>query len=467
VVFVLATTEPQKVVATIRSRTQHFEFKLLPGDELADHLRWVIQDAGLDVDQAGIDYALRQGGGSARDTLSALDLVAAAGGVPAGSDIGLELALAIGEGDPPATVASVERAIEDGREPRVIAETTLQTLRHAFLAAMGAPLAHLDERARAQAGEIASKLGPATITRSLEMLGQALVEMRQAPDARVPLEVALLRLARRDGLDTVGLLQRIEQLERQIAELASTLPAAGSTRPSAQPAATRPTAPAGSGAPSDLRPTTTSRQSAHDTGDAPPPPPRRQAGRQVSTPPASADIDPVATPTAAPAPTPEPTADNEPAAGNESAQPLDLAELTAALDGGVLESVSQRARSRFAAAKPVAADQHRAIFSVPNAYYVPRCEEVLPEIESAFARRFGRPITISLTVDQDAVQSNPNPSNRPRSTSPAASDPEPDEDIGDISALADAGDVATTGIERLTQAFPGSQVIESFDRSPH
>ncbi|MGI9610336.1 MAG: DNA polymerase III subunit gamma/tau, partial [Acidimicrobiia bacterium] len=71
VVFVLATTEPQKVVPTIRSRTQHYRFHLLPAAELEEHLRWVIADADLDVDDDGIAWALKTGGGSARDTLSA------------------------------------------------------------------------------------------------------------------------------------------------------------------------------------------------------------------------------------------------------------------------------------------------------------------------------------------------------------------------------------------------------------
>src|SRR5690606_8742360 len=85
VVFVLATTDPQKVRPTIRSRTQHFEFRLLPPDVLADHVRHVIDDAGLGldagtVDQA-VDHVIRSGGGSARDKLSALDQVAALGEV--------------------------------------------------------------------------------------------------------------------------------------------------------------------------------------------------------------------------------------------------------------------------------------------------------------------------------------------------------------------------------------------------
>src|SRR5512143_1514198 len=75
VVFVLATTDPHKVLATIRSRTQHFEFTLLPADELAEHVQWVIHDAGLEADAEAVDYVLKVGGGSARDTLSALDQV--------------------------------------------------------------------------------------------------------------------------------------------------------------------------------------------------------------------------------------------------------------------------------------------------------------------------------------------------------------------------------------------------------
>src|SRR4051795_2883758 len=80
VVFVLATTDPQKVSDTIRSRTQHLRFHLLAPDTLAEHVRWVATDAGLDVDEAAIDAAVAQGAGSARDALSALELIANAGG---------------------------------------------------------------------------------------------------------------------------------------------------------------------------------------------------------------------------------------------------------------------------------------------------------------------------------------------------------------------------------------------------
>jgi DNA polymerase-3 subunit gamma/tau len=274
VVFVLATTEPHKVVPTIRSRTQHFEFHLLPADELAEHVRWVVADAGLDVDEEAIDYVLAQGGGSARDTLSALDLVAAAGGVPAGSDVGQALTRALGAGDAAAAIAAVQAGLTAGQEPRTIGEATIEVLRNAFLAAMGAPLHHLNDRAQEVTRDLAGQMGPATVTRALETLGQALVEMRQAPDPRVPLEVALIRLCRAPDAaparrstaedpadDTAGgsptgstdpdLAARLSELERQVAELTARLEAQAERPPGATP-------PSGASAPpAEARPAST------------------------------------------------------------------------------------------------------------------------------------------------------------------------------------------------------------------
>ena len=81
VVFVLATTDPQKVKETIRSRTQHLQFHLLSEAELEEHVRWVVADAGLDVSPETITAVVRQGAGSVRDTLSALELAVAVGGI--------------------------------------------------------------------------------------------------------------------------------------------------------------------------------------------------------------------------------------------------------------------------------------------------------------------------------------------------------------------------------------------------
>ena len=80
VVFVLATTEPQKVLPTIRSRTQHLEFRLLSAETLRKLLEAVRKQVGLDVDDISLQASVRKGRGSARDALSALDQVAASDG---------------------------------------------------------------------------------------------------------------------------------------------------------------------------------------------------------------------------------------------------------------------------------------------------------------------------------------------------------------------------------------------------
>ena len=247
VVFVLATTEPAKVLPTIRSRTQHFDFKLLPADVLAEHVRHVIDDAGLELGEDAVDHVIRVGGGSARDTLSALDQVAAAGGV---SDLGSpadDIVDAVGARDAGAALLAVDAAVRAGRDPRVLAEALIGSLREAFLVAMSAPAGGLSDRTAERAAEVAAALGPASLTRALEAIGTALVDMRQAPDPRIPLEVALVRLTRPDTSDDLlALVSRIEQLERSIAQGAvrptGTPPAAESASASpAPPAAASPT----------------------------------------------------------------------------------------------------------------------------------------------------------------------------------------------------------------------------------
>jgi DNA polymerase-3 subunit gamma/tau len=219
VVFVLATTDPEKVLPTIRSRTQHLEFRLLPAAELEAHVRWVLEDAGLQVDDEGIAQALREGGGSARDTLSALDRIVAAGGV-ADTDGSVEALLdALAERDAAAVLVAVADAANQGRDPRTVGEQLLARLRNVFLAAMRVDLAHLGEADREQAEAYAERLRPALVTRALEAIGEALVDMRQAPDPRIPLEVALVRIARPESDTSVeALLDRIEALERALAD---------------------------------------------------------------------------------------------------------------------------------------------------------------------------------------------------------------------------------------------------------
>ena len=118
VVFVLATTDPQKVNETIRSRTQHLQFHLLPMDVLEEHIRWLAGDAGIAIDDAALQSVLRQGGGSARDTVSALEVVAASGGDVEDATPLDEFVEAMIERDPGHALALVAAAVQQGREAR-------------------------------------------------------------------------------------------------------------------------------------------------------------------------------------------------------------------------------------------------------------------------------------------------------------------------------------------------------------
>src|SRR4051812_46451673 len=143
VVFILCTTDPQKVLPTIRSRTQHFEFHLLEAEELAEHVRWVIEDAGLGLGEDAVEHVVRRGGGSARDALSALDQVAAMGGVIADAEPVDAILDAVAAHDAGAALVAVAAATAAGRESRALGEALINCLRDAFLAQMGAPDRHL------------------------------------------------------------------------------------------------------------------------------------------------------------------------------------------------------------------------------------------------------------------------------------------------------------------------------------
>jgi DNA polymerase-3 subunit gamma/tau len=253
VTWVLATTEPHKVVDTIRSRCQVFELSLLGADELSDHVRWIIEDANLEVDEAAIDYVVSAGGGSARDTLSALDRVVAAGGVVEIDTSTDTLLDSLATHDVAAALAAVGDATGRGRDPRTIGEGVLAGLRDGFLTAMGAPPPRLSGSAQERAERLAGSMSPAAMTRSLEALGIALVEMRQAPDPRVDLEVVLVRLCRPAtdrSLDAV--VERLERLEQQISGGAPALAAApAATTRSAAPPTPAPVAPAATPAPTE------------------------------------------------------------------------------------------------------------------------------------------------------------------------------------------------------------------------
>jgi len=498
VVFILATTDPEKVLPTIRSRTQHLDFRLLPAAELEAHVRWIIEDADLKVEEAGIAQALREGGGSARDTLSVLDRIVAAGGVARDDDSVEDLLEALCEVDTARALTALADATVQGRDPRGVGEQVLDKLRNAFLSAMRVDLSHLTEADRAAAADHAERLRPAAITRALEVLGTALVDMRQAPDPRIPLEVALVRITRPESdISPDALLARIERLEEAGRD--------GSGR-SLPPAA----APSAGAAPSGGSPAAEARnrlaevrKSEAEATPAPEPEPEPTAvaepvvrGAAEETP-AAADPEPPAEPEPAPpiiaavpdpepepdprpepepapvvalVPDPEPAPEPEPAlaraAGSGDLPSRD--ELTLAWGDRVLTGLRPKVKMLFAAGRFLENTAAAAAFALPNATHVTRCEPLKADVEAALAAEFGRPVPLVLVVDGggDAPEPPPvtddatpvAPSGGP-APAPRSEMAEAMADIGPVEDLEDAGD-ASTGLDQVTGIFGKVEVLE-------
>lgn len=217
VVFVLATTDPQKVSETIRSRVQHLQFHLLPIAELKKYVKFVIKEAQLTVDNDSIDLVLRQGGGSARDTLSALELIVSGGGEPEVALHTEDIIKSLVARDHAAALGAVARAMQQGRDPHTYAQDVVRTMRDCFLATMSPELVQLPPDRITELTRYAQDMGVQRVVRIMETLGSTMVEMRHAPDARLLLEVAVVQLASPVFDDSAeNLLARISQLEEAV-----------------------------------------------------------------------------------------------------------------------------------------------------------------------------------------------------------------------------------------------------------
>jgi DNA polymerase-3 subunit gamma/tau len=233
VVFVLATTGPEKVLPTIRSRTQHYEFTLLSLDEIVQHLAWVCEQEAVAADTGALEILARAAAGSMRDALSLLDQAIAHGtlGVDEVASLfggtGFERRMvvldAIADEDPAGALVAAGDLLDAGFDPRRITEDLLATARDAFLltTAKGRVRVELADDQLARLAALGDQTGPGLLVRTLETLGQAIVDMRgtDAADPRLVLEIALVRLCRRDaGPPLQALADRVERLERTVGQ---------------------------------------------------------------------------------------------------------------------------------------------------------------------------------------------------------------------------------------------------------
>src|SRR5690606_28556081 len=193
--FVFATTEPEKVIGTIRSRTHHYPFRLIPPSTLRELMEEILTEEGVPYDPAALPLVVRAGGGSARDSLSILDQLLAGSdergitregavqllGYTDSSLLG-EMVDALGARDGAAVFGLIDRVVEGGHDPRRFAADLLERVRdlvvlNAVPDALDKGLINVPPDAVEQMREQAGRLGAAQLTRAAEILNKGLTEM--------------------------------------------------------------------------------------------------------------------------------------------------------------------------------------------------------------------------------------------------------------------------------------------------
>ena len=288
VLFIFATTEPDKLIATIRSRTHHYPFRLVPPLVLAEHLEKVCKSEGIKVAKGVIPLVVRASGGSVRDALSVLgQLLAGAGEEGVTYEVAVALlgytdgalldeavdALAARDGG--SLFETVNRLVESGHDPRRFAQDFLERLRDLIVVgAVKDNASHILreypddqlERMKAQANLI----GAATLIRSADIAAEGLTQMRGATAPRLILELICARILL-PLKDDASLLARLERLERGVSIAAPAASTASNSSPaSATPApASAPTTQAPAATATEASVSKTAAKKSTDTKSAP------------------------------------------------------------------------------------------------------------------------------------------------------------------------------------------------------
>ena len=260
--FVFATTEPDKILATIRSRTHHYPYRLVSARRLQEHLAWVCEQEGVPAQPEALALVARAAAGSVRDALSILGQLVAGTGpegltyLDAVSQLGVtdatmldEVVDALAAGDGAQMFSVVDRVVEAGLDPRRFAADLLERLRDLVVlhevpdavdgGLLDAPESQIETMRRQN-----EHLGLAQLSRAADLVSTGLSELKGATAPRLQLELLCARLLLPAVDDTdAGLLARLDRLEHRIAFLGDAPSVPGPAAPAARPAA-RATAPA-------------------------------------------------------------------------------------------------------------------------------------------------------------------------------------------------------------------------------
>ena len=504
VIFVLCTTDPQKILETILSRCQRFDFHRIGNEDIEHRLSYVCEQESFDYDDEALAIVARHAKGGMRDALSTLEQLSVFGNGAVHADdarsllgevsdqILGEFARAIAERDIAELYGLIRAQVEEGNDLLELTRDLVAHVRDVYVACVAGARAELFEGGAEQAESLAAEAAafgehPADrLARVLTVLDDAALEMRGASDVRLVLEIACTRLARPEADLTIeALAERVARLEAMVANAA--VPASVAAAQAAAPAASAPAAAQQPTLISGARaaaPAATAASAATSTRQGGMPWDRGAAAAPAAQPapkPASTQVSKPATPASQPAPAsqpvaasaPTPTASAMPASApkpNNAAQvaAADAAETPAVEDAGELQrkwaEVVERVKARQASyaglllnARATADDGSKLTVSFPAGStfaikMLGRADTqsvVLPTVNAVFGRR-----TVDYVLDGGGTPAPQHEEHSPSARAAVSADPQPVSSAAPVSSSASAPQQQAAPVTAPTLSAP-------------
>lgn len=495
VIFVLCTTDPQKILETILSRCQRFDFHRIGNEDIERRLAYVCEQEGFDYDDEALAIVARHAKGGMRDALSTLEQLSVFGNGAVHADdarsllgevsdqILGEFARAIADRDVAELYGLIRAQVEEGNDLLELTRDLVAHVRDVYVACVAGARAELFEGGSEQAEALAAEAAafgehPADrLARVLTVLDDAALEMRGASDVRLVLEIACTRLARPEADLTIeALAERVARLEAMVANGAvpASVAAAQASAPAASaPAVQQPTLISGARAAAPVASAAPAATSAHqggmpwDRGAAVPA--AQPAPKSAAPAPAPKPVTPAPQPVAAPAPVP--AASTVPVSKPNNAAEVaaaGAAETPAVEDAGELQrkwaEVVERVKARQASyaglllnARATADDGSKLTVSFPAGStfaikMLGRADTqsvVLPTVSAVFGRR-----TVDYVLDGGGTPAPQHEEHSPSARAAASADPQPVSSAAPASSSASATQPKAAPVAAPTPSAP-------------
>ena len=494
VIFVLCTTDPQKILETILSRCQRFDFHRIGNEDIEHRLSYVCEQEGFDYDDEALAIVARHAKGGMRDALSTLEQLSVFGNGSVHADdarsllgevsdqILGEFSRAIADRDVAELYGLIRAQVEEGNDLLELTRDLVAHVRDVYVACVAGARAELFEGGSEQAEALAAEAAafgehPADrLARVLTVLDDAALEMRGASDVRLVLEIACTRLARPEADLTIeALAERVARLEAMVANGAvpASVAAAQATAPAASvpAAAQQPTLISGARAATPAASATTADTSARqggmpwDRGAAVPA--AQPAPKSAAPAPAPRPVTPAPQPVAAPASAPAASTVSV-SKPNNAAQvaAAGAAETPAVEDAGELQrkwaEVVERVKAQqpsYAAlllnARATADDGCKLTVSFPTAFAIKMLGRAdtqavfLPTVSAVFGRR-----TVDYVLDGGGTPAPQHEEHSPSARAAASADPQPVSSAAPVSSSASAPQQQATPVMAPTPSAP-------------